>query len=74
MRESNGDMMSVQTRRNETSLLVRGGSVIFKQDCKQTAAQSSQTFIDIIIALNVSDNFTARGELYLDDWKRKSNI
>ena len=72
--EGRGDMVSTQTRRNETNLLVRAGSVIFKQDCALTAVQSAQTFIDIIIALNRTDNFTARGELFIDDSTRKSNI
>lgn len=72
--EANGDMISVQPRRNETSLHIRGGSVIFKQDCMHTAFHSSQTFIDIIIALNRTDNFTARGDLFIDDSTKKSNI
>lgn len=67
-------MIGVQTLRNETSLLLRAGSVIFKQDCMATAVQSAQTFIDIIVALNRTDNFTARGELFIDDSTRKSKF
>ena len=70
--DGNGDMVNVQTRRNETNIHIRGGSVIFKQDCLHTVAQSAQTFIDIIVALNVTDNFTAKGDLFIDDSTRKS--
>ena len=36
---NNGEFVNVQVRRNETSLFVRGGSVIFKQDCLPTVTE-----------------------------------
>ncbi len=33
---------------------------------------SKYTYIDIIFALNVTDNFTASGELFIDDPTKKS--
>lgn len=71
-RISYGETYPVQVRRNESSLFVRGGNMIFKQDCAMTAVNSKNTFIDIIIALDESDNYTATGELYLDDHTKKS--
>ena len=62
----------MQTKRNETTLHVRGGGILFKQDCMNTALESKYTFIDVIIALNVTDNFTATGQLYIDDSSKKS--
>ena len=32
---------------------------------------SQNSYIDIIIALNVTDNYTASGELYMDDQTKK---
>ncbi len=71
MRSSNGEFVNVISRRNETNLLIRGGSIIHREDCRLTALDSKNTFVDIIIALNQTDNFTASGELYMDDSKRK---
>lgn len=71
-RNSYGESAAVQVRRNETSLFVRGGNMVFKQDCAMTAVNSKNTFIDIIIALEEADNYTATGELYLDDHTKKS--
>jgi hypothetical protein len=34
---------------------------------------SKYTYIDVIIALNISDNFTAHGELFIDDPTKKSD-
>lgn len=36
---NNGEFVNVQVRRNETSLFVRGGSVIFKEDCLLTVTE-----------------------------------
>ena len=72
--EGNGEMVGAVTRRNETNLHIRGGSVLFTQDCLHTATDSKYTYIDVIIALNISDNFTARGELFIDDSSKKSNL
>ena len=38
-RISNGEFVSAQVRRNETSLYIRGGSVIFKQDAALTITE-----------------------------------
>jgi hypothetical protein len=65
--------VNVQTRRNETNLFVRGGSVIAKDDCLTTVTKSMETYIDLIIALDQSTNFTASGELYIDDPTKKCN-
>lgn len=35
--ESNGETVNIQNRRNETSLIIRGGSIIFRQDSRMTA-------------------------------------
>ncbi|RNA12391.1 lysosomal alpha-glucosidase-like isoform X2, partial [Brachionus plicatilis] len=70
--QGTGEFASASSRRNETNLHLREGSVIFTQDCLHTAMESSYTYIDVIIALNVSDNFTARGELYIDDSSKKN--
>ena len=67
-----GEYANVQLRRNETSLHVRAGSVIFKQDCNRTVVDSKNTYVDVIIALNEDTNFTAFGELYTDDQTKKS--
>lgn len=66
-------MVNAATRRNETNLHIRGGSIIFSQDCLHTATDSKYTYIDVIIALNISNNFTAKGELFIDDSSKKSN-
>jgi hypothetical protein len=39
-----------------------------------TAIESKYTYIDVIIALNITDNFTASGELYVDDSTKKSKL
>ncbi|CAF0863003.1 unnamed protein product [Brachionus calyciflorus] len=70
--EGNGEMAGAISRRNETNLHIRGGSVIFTQDCMETATDSKYTYIDIRIALNISDNYTASGELYIDDSSKKN--
>lgn len=70
--QGTGEFVSTSSRQNETNMHLREGSVIFTQDCSQTAIDSSYTFIDVVIALNVSDNFTAYGELYIDDSTKKS--
>lgn len=68
---SQGEYVNIQVRRNETSLYVKGGSVIFKEDCLLTVTESKNTFIDVIIALNETNNFTAQGDLYMDDHTKK---
>jgi alpha-glucosidase (family GH31 glycosyl hydrolase) len=72
LRDSRGESVDIQVGRNETSLFVKGGSVLFKQDCMATAVDSKNTFVDVIIALNQTNNFTASGVLYMDDSSKKN--
>jgi alpha-glucosidase (family GH31 glycosyl hydrolase) len=67
----NGESYNIQNMRNETTLHIRAGSVIFKQDCNKNAVDSKNTFVDIIIALEESTNYTASGQLYYDDETKK---
>ncbi len=41
---SSGEGVNVQTRRNETALHIRGGSVIFKEDPLSTAYERYYMF------------------------------
>ena len=38
-RPSNGEFVNSQVKRNETSLHVRGGGIVFKQDCLHSAVE-----------------------------------